>query len=166
MAVENNDKVAVHYTGKLDDGTVFDSSEGRDALEFVAGKGMVVPGFEKGVMGMEEGESKTIEIEPEDAYGPQVTDLVQEIPKESLPAEIKPEVGMMLSATAPNGQAIPVKVAEVGEKTIKIDMNHPLAGKKLTFDVKMEKITKAGDFEEEEECSDEACSSCAGCGGH
>lgn len=173
MVVENNDKVSVHYTGKLDDGTVFDSSEGREALEFVIGKGMVVPGFEKGIVGMEEGSEKTIEIESKDAYGPEVKELVQEVPRASLPAEITPEVGMMLSASAPNGQMVPVKVVEVNDENLKLDMNHPLAGKKLTFKVKLEKITKAGDFKElkeekkkEEDCSDDDCSSCSSCAGH
>ena len=171
MAVENNDKVAIQYKGTLEDGTVFDTSEGREALEFVVGKGMVIPGFEKGIVGLNEGDKKTIEILPEDGYGPVMKELVQEVPKTALPAEITPEVGMMLSAQGPNGQMIPVKVAEIGEETIKLDMNHPLAGQKLTFDVTVEKVTKAGEFEEEEEtdddgCGPEGCASCSSCGGH
>ncbi|OVE74940.1 hypothetical protein BVX95_00765 [archaeon D22] len=167
MAVENNDKVKIHYTGKFDDGEVFDSSEGREPLEFVIGKGMVIPGFEKAVMEMNVGEEKTVEIEPEDGYGPRMEELKQEVPKDSLPEGITPEVGMMLSAQGPQGQMIPVKVVEVNETNIKIDLNHPLAGKKLNFTVKLEEVVKAADIPEEEKKEGDACapSDCSGCGG-
>lgn len=169
MAVENNDKVSIHYTGKLDDGSVFDSSEGTNPLDFIVGKGMVIPGFEEGVLGMEVGEEKTIKIDEQNAYGPVMKELIQEVPRDQLPAEIVPEVDMMLSAQSPEGHMIPVKIVEVTENSIKIDMNHPLAGKALTFEVKLEKIVKASDLpadEAKEECDSDSCSSCSSCGGH
>lgn len=135
MAVKANDKVKVHYKGTLSDGQVFDSSEGRDPLEFTVGTGQVIPGFENGILGMEIDESKTIEIPSAEAYGEPKAEMIQEVPMSQLPEEIKPEVGMQLMTQTPDGQQIPLVVTEVKEDTITVDANHPLAGKDLTFEL-------------------------------
>lgn len=168
---ENGDKVSVHYTGKLEDGSIFDTSKGKSPLDFILGKKMVVPGFENGVVGMKEGEEKTLNIEPEDAYGKKMPELERDIPKEALGEEIKPEIGMMLQLVAPTGQRIPATIMEIGDKTIKVDLNHPLAEKKLTFEVKLEKVTKAEDIPPEELKEDDhhhhdGDHECTGCGKH
>lgn len=139
--IKDGNEVKVHYTGKLNDGTVFDSSEGREPLAFTIGKGMMIPGFEKGVMGMELNEEKTLTIQPEDAYGPVREDMVADIPADQLPPEIKPEVGMELMSQTPDGQQLVVKIKEVKEGSVIIDANHVLAGKELTFDVKIVEIS-------------------------
>ncbi len=133
----NGDTVHVHYTGKLDDGTVFDSSEGRDPLAFTVGAGEVVPGFEDAVSGMQVGDSKTVRIGPADAYGERRDDLVLDVPTEQLPEGLEPEVGMELALRGHDGQTMPVRVAAVGGDAITLDANHPLAGHALIFDVKL-----------------------------
>lgn len=141
MTVKKGDKVKVQYEGKLEDGTVFDSSEKHgQALEFEAGSGQVIKGFDDAVMGMNEGEEKEVNIDAKDAYGEPNPEMVQKVPKEKMPQgqEIKP--GMVLALQAPDGRQFPVKVQEVTGSEVTIDMNHPLAGKKLKFKVKMEKI--------------------------
>ena len=135
MTAKANDKVKVHYKGTLSDGKVFDSSEGRDPLEFTLGTGQVIPGFDKGIEGMAVEESKTINIPAEDAYGEIRAELIQEVPRTNLPEEINPEVGMQLMSNTPDGQQIPLVVTEVKEESITVDANHPLAGKDLTFEV-------------------------------
>lgn len=136
----SGDTVHVHYTGKLDDGTVFDSSEGRDPLTFKVGSGQVVPGFDEAVSGMQVGDSKTVRIGPADGYGDHRADLVLEVPNEQLPEGLEPEVGMELGLRGQDGQTMPVRVAAVGEEAITLDANHPLAGKNLTFDVTLVSI--------------------------
>ena len=138
--IKDGNQVKVHYTGKLTDGTVFDSSEGREPLAFEMGKGMMIPGFEKGVMGMALNEEKTITIQPEDAYGSVREDMIAEVPNQQLPPEIKPEVGMELMSQTPDGQQLVVKIKEVKDDSIIIDANHPLAGQELTFDIKVVEI--------------------------
>ena len=135
-----NDKVKVHYKGTLKNGEVFDSSEGRDPLEFTLGQGQVIPGFENGIQGMEINEVKTIDIPAAQAYGEIKQELIQIVPKANVPEEIKPEVGMRLVSKTPNGQEIPIIVTEVAEETITIDANHPLAGKDLVFEVTLVEI--------------------------
>lgn len=135
--IENGSKVKVHYTGKLEDNNVFDSSMEREPLEFTVGQGQLIPGFEQGVMGMTTGDKKTIEIEPEQAYGPVREDLINEVPKENLPEGV--EVGHMLQAQTEQGP-INVKVIELNETTGKVDANHPLAGKKLIFDLEVVEV--------------------------
>jgi FKBP-type peptidyl-prolyl cis-trans isomerase 2 len=138
MAIATSgDTVHVHYTGKLDDGTVFDTSEGRDPLAFTVGSGQVVPGFDEAVSGMQVGDSKTVRIGPADAYGEHREDLVLEVPAEQLPEGLEPEVGMELGLRGQDGQTMPVRVAAVADDAITLDANHPLAGKALTFDVKL-----------------------------
>lgn len=135
--VKATDTVLVHYTGKLENGEIFDSSEGRDPLEVGLGQGMVIPGFENGLLEMELNEKKTIHIPAAEAYGERRDELVQEVPLNQLPPEIKPEVGMQLVSQTPDGQQIPLVVTEVGEENIIVDANAPLAGKDLIFDLEL-----------------------------
>lgn len=138
--VKVNDTVKVHYTGTLKNGEVFDSSKGKEPLEFTIGAGQIIPGFENGIMGMKVDESKTINIAAEEAYGERRDELVQEVAKTQLPAEINPEVGMQLMSQGPDGQQIPLVVMEVKETSITVDANHPLAGKDLIFEVSIVSI--------------------------
>lgn len=140
MTAKANDKVKVHYKGTLNDGEVFDSSEGKEPLEFTLGTGQVIPGFDNGIIGMQVEESKTINIPCAEAYGEVREELKQEVSKEQLPPEIKPEVGLQLMSSTPDGQQIPLVVAEVKEEVIIVDANHPLAGKDLTFEVTLVSI--------------------------
>ncbi|MEQ9694697.1 peptidylprolyl isomerase [Shimia sp. SDUM112013] len=130
---KSGDKVRIHYTGTLSDGSVFDSSEGRDPLEFTLGSGQVIPGFDAGVTGMSVGEKKTIEIPSDQAYGPSHPEAIQDVPREQIPAEIPLEVGLQLQMQAPTGQVVPVTVIEITEEAVTLDANHALAGKDLTF---------------------------------
>ena len=134
--IDLNSSVTVNYTGKLEDGTVFDTSltEGREPLSVTLGQGALIPGFENGLIGMGVGESKTIEINPEDAYGQINEEAFVDVPKDKVPENV--EVGMMLQTFGPAGVSV-VKVLEINEETVKIDANHPLAGKKLIFDVEV-----------------------------
>lgn len=136
--VEKNNKVKVHYTGKLEDGSVFDSSVNREPLEYTAGAGQMIPGFDNGVLGMQVAEKKTLTIPAADAYGEKNDDMVQELPKTVLGPGVEPEVGMQL--VADNGMQ--VTVVDVAQETIKIDANHPLAGKTLIFDVEVVEIAE------------------------
>ena len=129
--------VKVHYTGKLDDGQVFDSSKDREPLEFKIGEGKLIPGFENGVIGMKLQESKTIKIPSAEAYGDKREELMIEVQNQQLPEELKPEVGMELVSKSPDGQEQVVKVAEVKEASIVVDANHPLAGQDLTFEIEL-----------------------------
>lgn len=135
--VQANDKVRVHYTGKLEDGKVFDSSLEREPLEVQLGEGKLIPGFEAGLVDMAVNEKKTIQIPAAQAYGESNPDLVQEVPKGQLPPDIKPEVGMGLVSRTPEGREIQLVVADVKDDTIVVDANHPLAGKDLTFEVEV-----------------------------
>ena len=135
--VENGQKVKIHYTGTLDDGSQFDSSAGRDPLEFEMGAGMVIPGFEEGVRDMEEGEKKTIHIPAKEAYGEHREDMVMEFPRTHLPEGVEPQVGMQLQLQGPQGQAIPAKVIAVTDDSLTLDANHPLAGQDLNFELEL-----------------------------
>ncbi|MFH1716721.1 MAG: FKBP-type peptidyl-prolyl cis-trans isomerase [Planctomycetota bacterium] len=125
---KSGDTVKVHYTGKLDDGNVFDSSSNRDPMQFVIGQNQLIPDFEQAVVGMSPGESKTVEIASDRAFGGRREDLVTEIDSNSIPPELEPEVGQRLNATDPNGQTIAVTVVEVAESGVKVDANHPHGG--------------------------------------
>lgn len=138
--VKEKDTVRVHYTGKLTDGQVFDSSREREPIEFTLGEGQLIPGFEKGMIGMEVNETKTLNIPMNEAYGDRNNELIQEVPKAELPEEIKPEVGMNLMSRTPDGREIPLTVTEVKEEAIVVDANHPLAGKDLEFEVELVEI--------------------------
>jgi len=133
-------KVKIHYTGTLEDGSQFDSSEGREPLEFELGSGQVIPGFDSAVEGMAVGESKSVSIAPEDAYGPRVEQAIQEVPKSALPPDLEPEVGMRLQAQGQGQQTLQLTVTEVGDETITVDGNHPLAGKTLNFEISLVEI--------------------------
>lgn len=133
------DTVAVHYKGTLNDGSVFDSSEGREPLEFVLGSGQVIPGFDEAVASMAIGETKTVLIPCAEAYGEVNDDMMMMVPKAQIPPQIQPEVGMMLQVTTPQGP-MPVRVSEVNEEGIVLDANHPLAGQDLTFELRLVEV--------------------------
>lgn len=138
--VQNGDKVKVHYHGKLRSGETFDSSEGRDPLEFTVGGGQVIPGFDQGVMGMQVGDKRTVEIDVANAYGEKSGEMIIEFPKNQFPPEMNPEVGMQLMMNNGQGQQFPVTVAEVKEESVVLDANHPLAGQDLIFDIELVEI--------------------------
>lgn len=142
-ALKSGDTVAIHYTGTLLDGSTFDSSEGREPLEFEVGSGMIIPGLDSAMPGMEVGEKKIVKIACADAYGPLNPEMRQAVPREGIPADIPLEVGTQLQMQTPDGQAMPVMVVEVNEATVTLDANHPLAGKDLQFDIEVVSITPA-----------------------
>jgi FKBP-type peptidyl-prolyl cis-trans isomerase 2 len=136
MTVSEGDTIKIEYKGTLDDGTEFDNSEKHGKpLEFTVGAKQVIKGFDDAVRGMEKGESKKFRLEPTEAYGDPNPQLVKKVPKEQLPKEQDPVPGMVLGVTLPNGQQIPATITEVEEAIVIVDMNHPLAGKALTFDI-------------------------------
>ena len=137
---KNGDTVQVNYTLKLADGTVIESSAGREPLEFTLGAGQMIPGFEKAVFGMKVGEKKTVTIPVDEAYGPHRDDLVGELPREKLPSGLTPEVGQQLVMTRPDGEKVIVTITSVSDNTVMVDANHPLAGKDLTFEIELVKI--------------------------
>ena len=145
---KEGDRVRVHYTGRLDDGSVFDSSECAEdecgcehgPLEFTIGAGEVIPGFDAGVKGMSVGEIKTVHIPVEQAYGERIEEMVAEVPRGDLPPEMTPEVGQQLEVTQEDGQLFQVLVIGVTDQTITIDANHPLAGRALNFDLRLVEI--------------------------
>lgn len=156
-AAKKGDIVRIHYTGTLDDGTTFDSSAGRDPLEFLLGSGQVIKGFDDGVMGMAVGEKKTVNIPCEYAYGPVNEAMVQDVPREQIPAEIPLEVGLMLQMQGPGGQVLPVKVVTVTDEAVTLDANHDLAGKDLTFALELVEIGGAANEAEAGKDSDCGC---------
>jgi FKBP-type peptidyl-prolyl cis-trans isomerase 2 len=131
------DTVKVHYTGKLDDGTVFDTSEGTQPLVFKIGEGRIIPGFENGVLGMEEGESREISVPPEEAYGDRQDALVRKFPRDQLPPSINPEIGQRLQMRRADGETVEVFISDLDEESVTIDANHPLAGKTLHFEIRL-----------------------------
>jgi FKBP-type peptidyl-prolyl cis-trans isomerase 2 len=140
---KEGDLVKVHYTGKLKDESIFDSSQDSDPLEITLGTGQVIPGFEKAVVGMGVGDSKTVEIAAEDAYGSYRDELVVEIDKERIPEDLTVEVGQQLVLRQAEGPPIRVKVADMTEKSVTLDANHPLAGQNLTFEVQLIEIVSS-----------------------
>jgi len=136
-AVKNGDTVRVHYTGRLETGEVFDTSEDGEPLEFTLGSGEVIPGFEEAVRGMEVGGERTVEIAPEDAYGPHREQLIATVDRVHAEFPTEPKVGMNLNLPLPDGNHLEVVVTEVTDTHVTIDGNHPLAGHKLTFDLKL-----------------------------
>jgi peptidylprolyl isomerase len=134
---KQGDTVQIHYTGKLQDGTVFDSSVDREPLSFSLGSGQVIPGFESAVVGMSPGETKTAQIGSDDAYGPRRSEMVLVVEREKIPDEIPLDIGQRLQLQGPQGQTMPVVVAEVSDAEVTLDANHPLAGEDLTFDIEL-----------------------------
>ncbi len=137
MAVAEGNKVKVHYTGTFEDGSVFDSSEGKDPIEFTVGEHKVVKGFENAVIGMEKDQEKEIKIQPEDAYGPRHEQLVKEVPKTMVPPGQEVKIGMVLGLQSQDGHKLMAKVLEITDDKLKLDLNHPLAGKVLNFKIKL-----------------------------
>jgi FKBP-type peptidyl-prolyl cis-trans isomerase 2 len=137
---KNGDTVKVHYTGKLEDGTVFDSSRERDPLEFTLGQGQIIPGFEEAVVGMSPGESTSAEVPADKAYGPHNKELIVEVNREQFPEHLDPQPDQQLQMRRPDGQIIVVKVTDVSETNVTLDANHPLAGEDLTFDIELVEI--------------------------
>lgn len=137
---KQGDTVKVHYTGKLADGNVFDSSVNREPLEFTIGAGNMIPGFEQAVQGMSVGEKKTAEIPSEQAYGEKREDMIISVPRENVPGDIQPEVGQQLAVQQQEGQQVPVTVTEVTEEKVVLDANHPLAGKDLVFEIELVEV--------------------------
>lgn len=138
--IKEGDTVKVHYTGKIADGTVFDSSKEREPLEFTIGEGKLIPGFEKAVVGMNEGETNTVTIPIEEAYGEKRDDMVVDVEKSQIPEDIDPEVGQQLQIQQQDGGAIPVVITDVTGDSVKLDANHPLAGQELTFEIEVVEV--------------------------
>jgi len=134
------DTVKIHYTGKLEDGTIFDSSADRDPLEFKIGGGQVIKGFDAGVTGMTKDEKKTINIPVDEAYGQPRKEMIVNVPKTQFPDDIKPEKGLKLQMQQPGGQMIVATITDVLEDEVTLDANHALAGKPLVFDLELVEI--------------------------
>jgi peptidylprolyl isomerase len=143
VRAKNGDTVRVHYTGKLEDGSVFDTSAGREPLRFAVGERSLIPGFEQAVVGMAVGESKTVEIASDRAYGPHRDDLVFEVERGALPPNVEPAVGQRFEYRPKDGTPVPLTLTDVSGSTVTLDSNHPLAGKDLTFDLELVEIVGA-----------------------
>jgi FKBP-type peptidyl-prolyl cis-trans isomerase 2 len=141
--VKTGDTVHVHYTGTLLDGTTFDSSQGRDPLQFQVGSGQIIPGLDVAIPGMKVGDKKVVKIGADDAYGQVNPDMRQSVPREGIPADIPLEPGTQLQMQTPDGQAMPVTVIEADAASVTLDANHPLAGKDLQFDIELVRIEAA-----------------------
>lgn len=137
---KQGDTVKVHYTGRLNDGEQFDSSREGDPLEFTIGEEQLIPGFEKAVIGMSPGENKSIQVTPEEGYGPRIDELEQTIPRDHVPGNINLEVGMQLQASTDDNQSLVLTVTQFNDDTVTVDANHPLAGKDLAFDIELVEI--------------------------
>ena len=143
MTIKNGDVVVLDYEGKLENGEIFDSSKHGDhshPIEFEVGAGKMIPGFEKAVMGLKKGDKKEFSLEPEEAYGQPNEELVKQIPRDSLPQDQEPKEGMFLVMNTPDGHQFPAKIKKVTDKEITIDLNHPLAGKKLIFNIEVKDV--------------------------
>lgn len=140
MQAKNGDLVKVHYTGKLVSGDQFDSSAGREPLEFTVGAGQMIKGFDIAIPGMSVGDKKTINIAAEDAYGPRSEEAIIEFPRENVPADMQLEVGMPLTLSNQQGQPVPVIILEIKDDVVVMDANHFLAGQDLVFDIELVEI--------------------------
>ena len=138
--VKSGDTVAIHYTGTLEDGTTFDSSKGREPLEFEVGSGQIIPGLDSALPGMAVGDTKAVKVASADAYGPHNPEMQQSVPREGIPDEIPLQPGAQLQMQTPDGRAVPVTVVSFDDATVTLDANHPLAGKDLQFDIEVLKI--------------------------
>ena len=151
-AIKSGDTICVNYTGRFEDGEVFDTSEGRTPLKFTVGAGQLIKGFDNAVIGMITGDKKTVTIFPEDGYGVRRDDHVIDLPKANIPEEMNPEVGMQVQLSSPAGHPIPAVVADILDDVIRVDANHPLAGKTLVFDIE---ITETGLEPDHSYCGDD-----------
>lgn len=138
--VKKGDKVRLHYTGTLNDGTEFDSSAGRDPLEFTVGSGQIIPGLDEAIPGMATGDKKVVTVPADQAYGQPHANARQDVPRSEIPDSIPLELGVQLQLEAPDGQAIPVRVVAITDDTVTLDANHPLAGQDLTFAIELVSI--------------------------
>ena len=143
MGAKNGDTVRVHYTGTLEDGTVFDSSADREPLEVVLGEEMLIPGFEAALLGLAAGDKITVTIEPEDAYGEHTEELTLTVPREELPAHMTPELGLALQIATDEGMEFEAVITNVTDTEVSLDANHPLAGQRLTFAIELVEIAQA-----------------------
>lgn len=141
--VKTGDTVGIHYTGTLLDGTTFDSSEGRDPLQFTVGSGQVIEGLDAALPGMTLGEKKTVTVPCAEAYGPINPQMRQAVPREGIPDDVPLDIGTLLNVETPEGQAMQVMIVEADEATVTIDANHPLAGQDLTFDIEVMSISES-----------------------
>jgi len=163
--IKNGDTISVHYTGKLENGDVFDSSQGRDPLKFTVGAGQLIKGFDSAVIGMAVGDKKTVTVPPEDGYGSRNEELIVDLPKENMPKDMKIDVGMPLQLADQSGNPVPAVVHEIGETVVKMDVNHPLAGKTITFDIEIAETGLTPDTPTSCGDGDAGCGSCCGgCG--
>ena len=137
---KTGDTVKVHYTGKLDDGTVFDTSADREPLQFTIGEGQLIQDFEQAIVGMNPGDSKTVQILSDNAYGPHHEEMIMVVERNQFPDDLEPKVDQMLQVRQQDGQTYTVKVTDVSEANVTLDANHPLAGKDLTFDIRLAEI--------------------------
>ncbi len=137
---KSGDTVRIHYTGTLLDGSTFDSSEGRDPLEFVVGSGQIIPGLDAAIPGLAVGDKKEVNVPCQEAYGPINPEMRQAIPREGIPDEVPLEIGIQLQMQSPDGQVLPVTVVELDEATVTLDANHPLAGQDLIFNIEVTSI--------------------------
>ena len=140
---QSGDLVRIHYTGRLDDGRTFDTSREGEPLQFTLGDGAVIPGFEEAVVGMTPGETKTVSLAPEDAYGPHRPEMVQEVERGLLPANMQLKPGLQLQAQSRDGEPLLLVVREVADDKVTLDANHPLAGERLTFDIELVELDEA-----------------------
>jgi peptidylprolyl isomerase len=145
------DTVHLHYTGRLDDGSTFDSSEGREPLSFTIGDGKVIPGFDRGVRGMTEGEQKTIHIDAKHAYGPHDPERVMAVQRSQFPDDLQPEIGLQVHLGIPGGGQLPATITSMDISTVTLDANHALAGKDLTFDLHVVQIEKGDDDKQDQQ---------------
>lgn len=165
-AIKAGDTISVEYTGKLENGDVFDTSKGRDPLKFTVGSGMLIKGFDNAVIGMKMGEKTTVTIPPEQGYGPRNEDHYVDIPKAQFPDEIPLDIGLQLELQDPNGRPVPATVSKITDESVRMDINHFLAGKTLEFDIC---ILETGLEPDSHDCGsgcgcDSGCGSDTGCG--
>lgn len=141
--IKNGDVVRIHYTGRLTDGTEFDSSTGREPLEFEFGSGQIIPGIEHNVTNMEVGEKQTVTVPADEAYGPRDDTRVQAIPRTAIPENVEVDVGTRLQANTPEGQPVNLTVVDLDDSSVTVDANHPLAGRDLVFDIELVEVIAA-----------------------
>ncbi|MCD4689014.1 MAG: peptidylprolyl isomerase [Desulfuromonadaceae bacterium] len=167
-AIKNGDTITVNYTGKFEDGNVFDTSEGKEPLKFTVGSGQLIKGFDDAVTGMVAGDKKTVTMTPADAYGELQDGMIIDIPKSQIPEDMKLEIGQRLHLRDPQGQPVPAMVAEITEESVKMDANHPMAGKTLIFDLEIVETGLEADAPSCDEGGEEGEGGhvCTGCGKH